>query len=218
MPLPYRLWGDEARTRFIEEYNVQCLSHTLLLPGREKSCACGRENIASNFFTFSFFPKNSPDNTTPELFYSGPYCGRKLCSLLKIKPPLMVELFTREGNERSSSKISEKSGHHDEDYMLPVNKEFFVAATLLFAFLDDFQDVLLQKYVDGVCKYPKHEIFPYKIERLNTEISKHDEITRHGTLRQAIAELIRNANRTPREYEFLNLERILNAAGKKLFI
>ncbi len=217
MPVPYRLLGDEARKRFIQNYNVYCLSHTLLLPGREKSCACGREQITSDYFTFSFSPKNAPSEET-ELFHSGPSCGRKICSLLNITPPLMVELFKREGSGNRRQEASNNSGNDAGEQMLPVNKEFFIATNLLFAFLDDFQNTYLQKYVDGICKYPRHEIFPYKIEHLNQEISTHEAITQHGTLRQAIIALIRGANRTPREYDFPNLENALKKAGHELFI
>lgn len=119
MQLPYHLTSRTIE-RFLREYSIKCISHTALMPGEKRQCACSKP-ITSKFYLFSY-EKDKEEKS----FSAGPTCGKRLIEQAGIECPPLFDPFKSASNTQSSGcDSSAVTGVKTTLSFSPLNNEIY---------------------------------------------------------------------------------------------
>ena len=164
--------GDAQRKRFLGQNNIECIAHLVLLPRQMIKCCCNND-ITSDYYVFLYKPLFTEGKE--DTFPAGPSCGKRFIELGMLSEPPLTNIFDNEVVHGRESSIGNHSHSSDNkirlvDRMTPLNKEMYLAISLLFMIWENPQNGALFNYMLGIIKYPHSDIFKYKVKTLHNAI------------------------------------------------
>lgn len=201
---PFSCRGKEARIELVENYKIDCISHLVPLPGRIKTCICGRK-LDKSYYLFTRSLRNGEAYGNQESFYAGDNCADELIDRAEIARPVCVDPFSDRQLDLSfnaNSNLSYKSNNAIQ-IRNPLNKELYDAISLLFMVWDNHPYGILSSILHQIAVYPDRSRSHRQVMVLNNAIrgSNFQGITLRGELERLAAKHGRTARQ--RRYPLL---------------
>jgi len=212
MAAPYSLRGIEAKKKFVEDYPVRCLFHSVLFPGIQERCCCG-DALEGEYFLFRYGDEEN------DCFYAGPACGLTLIqearSLGKrIVVPDFFSPFALDARQQRNEQHHHDCGQNDDEDRLPENREMITAISLLLYLWRDNSEGALFCIRRDLLMRANRPPKDWEMRTLNKAIRK---TRKHGgarTLREWLLVKCQDNNLRARTFHFLKLEHHMNSIGE----
>ena len=196
MPLPYHLTSRTIE-RFLREYSIKCISHTALMPGETRRCACSKP-ITSNFYLFSY-----ANDKEEKSFSAGPTCGKRLIERAGIEsPPLFDPFKTVSNTQPSGCGSSTATGVKDTLKFSPLNKEIYNLLNLYRCMTcKELNDSLLTVF-SYITNNPTGTVFDNYFSTIDRAIVSAVRNTNFETLQGYFEHLAKSQNKKFKRFEF----------------
>lgn len=204
MAAPYSLRGLRAKQKFVADYPVRCLFHTVLFPGQRERCCCG-DPLEGEYFLFRY------GEGKDSYFYAGPTCGLTLLQEARaqgkrIAVPNFFSPFVLETPQQRNDQHPHGGDASDDEGRLPENREMITAISLLLYMWRDSSERALFCIRRDLLAYAHRIPKDYEIRTLNKAIRKTQKPDGAHTLREWLFVECQKKNLRAKAFHFPSLE------------
>lgn len=201
--------GHERRVQIVNNYNIECAAHIRLLNGRMIRSDAERD-ITETYYIFICTDKKNP--AIVEQICCGEGAGNDILRLANIqRPPIFNMLHEENDNNQNNEHNNDNqnddynNGNNNNNPRIIWNetaRQLYDAIMILITAWN-LQPGPIFDYLKDVKKFRNLVPFPYKVQRINNILQRHNT-----SMRNIINEL--NENNNFKEYHFDLLENVLH--------